>query len=62
MTRAAMTDSGAKTRTTARVTSAQKLPIRRLLPAMPRTTARATARPTAAAVNCATTRPAMSAR
>ena len=61
-TSAPMTDSGAKTRTTARVRSTQKLPILRLLPAMPRTTARATASPMAAAVNWATTRPAMSAR
>ena len=62
MTSAPMTDSGTNTRTSDRTRSTQKLPIRRDDPAMPRTTASATARPTAAAVNWATTRPAMSAR
>ena len=59
---APITDSGTNTRTSDRVKSTQKLPIRRDDPAMPRTTASATASPTAAAVNWATTRPAMSAR
>ena len=61
-TSAPMTDSGTNTRTRLRVKSTQKLPIRRDFPAMPRTTARATASPTPAAVNCATTRPAICAR
>ena len=61
-TRAPSTDSGTNTRTSDRVTSAQKLPIRRDDPARPRTTASAAASPTAAAVNWATTSPAMSAR
>ena len=59
---APITDSGTNTRTSDRVKSTQKLPIRRDDPAMPRTTASATASPTAAAVNWATTSPAMSAR
>jgi hypothetical protein len=66
-TSAPMTDSGTNTRTRDLVRSAQKLPIRAdfpgdAVPAMPRTTASATASPTAAAVNCATTSPAMSAK
>jgi len=41
----ARTDNGTKTRTRDLVKSTQKLPIRRADPAMPRTTARATASP-----------------
>ena len=62
MTSAPMTDSGTNTRTRARVRSAQKLPTVLALPAMPRTTASATARPIPAAVNWATTSPTVSAR
>ena len=62
MTSAPMTDSGTNTRTRDRVRSDQKLPIVAVRPAIPRTTASATASPTPAAVNCATTSPAVSAR
>ena len=62
ITSADRTDSGTKTRTSDLVRSTQKLPIVRAFPAMPRTTARATASPTPAAVNCATTSPAICAR
>ena len=62
ITSAPMIDSGAKTRTRDLVRSDQKLPMVRAFPAMPRTTARATASPTPAAVNCATTSPTVSAR
>ena len=55
ITSADRTDSGTKTRTSDLVRSTQKLPIVRAFPAMPRTTARATASPIPAAVNCATT-------
>ena len=52
-------EMGAKTRTRLLVRSTQKLPMVRVLPAMPRTTASATASPMPAAVNCATTSPAI---
>ena len=58
-TSAARIDMGAKTRTMLRVISTQKLPMVRVFPSMPRTTASATASPTPAAVNCATTSPAI---
>ena len=59
MTIAPRTDKGTNTRTRLRVRSAQKLPTVRAWPAIPRTTARATDRPTAAALNWATTSPAI---
>ena len=62
ITSAPMTDSGTKRRTRDLVKSTQKLPTVRALPAMPRTTASATASPTPAAVNCATTSPTVSAK
>jgi len=66
MTSAPRIDSGTKTRTRDLVRSDQKLPTVRAVfpigPAIPRTTARATASPTPAAVNWATTSPTVSAR
>jgi hypothetical protein len=62
ITSAPITESGTSTRTSERVMSTQKFPMVRAGPASPRTTASATAMPTAAAVNCATTSPAICAR
>ncbi len=58
-TRVPRIERGTRTRTMLRVRSTQKLPIVREDPAIPRITARATESPIAAAVNWATTSPAI---
>jgi hypothetical protein len=58
-TTAAISANGSRIRTMARTASTQKLPTRRDRRAIPRTSATATAMPTAPAVNCATTSPAI---